>query len=159
MPVNAVHIKKRTQRLPWHQQLGHPCNECFFKASKATDGVPQFKSITSILDTCPTFIFAKQIKACKQQSPPKTVSSSSSLKQDPHTTKRARHLCQGLSINFSFAGMNLKNSGCCKGCEGLNGETAWILITNPFTSVKHGDTQMSEAPPVLWLKHFLAQHD
>ena len=130
-----------------------------FKSGKAIDGVPQFKSITLILDTCPTCIRAKQTKAHKQQSPPKMASLSSSSKSNPHTTKLADCPRQGSSIDFSFAGMNLKNGGRRKDHEGLNWETAWILITNRFTSVKRGDSQTSEVALALWMKHFLAQHD
>ena len=43
--------------------------------------------------------------------------------------------------------------------EGIDGETAWMLVTDHFTGVMHGDTRISKAAPMLWLKHFLAQHN
>ena len=43
--------------------------------------------------------------------------------------------------------------------EGINGETAWVLVTDHFTGMQHGDTRTSKAAPVLWLKHFLAQYN
>jgi len=40
-------------------------------------------------------------------------------------------------------------------CIGLNGETSWILVTNHFSRMKHGNTRVSKASPVNWLKDFL----
>ena len=43
--------------------------------------------------------------------------------------------------------------------EGINGKTCWILITDHFTGMKHGDTRISKGPPLQWLAHFLAQYN
>ena len=34
---------------------------------------------------------------------------------------------------------------------GLNGETSWILVTDHFSRMKHGDTRVSKASPINWL--------
>ena len=39
--------------------------------------------------------------------------------------------------------------------EGLNGETAWILIADAQTQMLHGDTRLSKASPVKWFEAFL----
>jgi len=41
---------------------------------------------------------------------------------------------------------------------GLNGETSWILVTNHFSRMKHGNTRVSEASPINWLRNFLEKH-
>ena len=76
-----------------------------------------------------------------------------------HTTERAKRLRHGLSVDFSFAGMKSKSGNRSTDFEGLNGESTWILMTQHFTGMRQRDTRTSEAAPVLWLKHFLAQHN
>ena len=158
IPVNAMYIRSRTERLLWHQRLGHPCDEYLYNAHTAIDGVPRFKTTSSIFDTCPTCIRAKQTKSTPG-SP--TLPHDTQAKPNPnhHSTRSAKHPYQGLSIDFSFSGMTSKDSERRNDFEGINGETAWILITDHFTGIKHGDTRISKAAPVLWLKHFLAQYN
>ena len=43
-------------------------------------------------------------------------------------------------------------------CVGLNGETSWILVTNHFLKMKHGDTRVLKALPINWLRDFLEKH-
>ena len=81
------------------------------------------------------------------------------MNHNPHTTKRALHPCQELSIDFLFAGLTSKSSNQQVNFEGINGKTAWVLIKDHFIGVKHGDTRMSKAAPALWLKQFSAQHN
>jgi len=40
----------------------------------------------------------------------------------------------------------------------LNGETSWILVTDHFSRMKHGDTWVSKASPINWLRDFLVKH-
>ena len=61
--LNTMYTKKHTKKLSWHQILGHPCAEYLYKASQSIKWIPQFKSITTILNTCPTCICSKQTKA------------------------------------------------------------------------------------------------
>jgi GAG-pre-integrase domain len=136
-------IKAATERLLWHQRLGHPSDYYLFNAHKHVDGVPQFKHMDPVLETCPTCINAKQKKE----------------PAGPNPTRTATVPYQGLSIDFSFSGTKSKNPGRAKDYVGLNGETSWILITDHATRMKHGDTRLSKAPPLQhWLRHFLQQH-
>ena len=41
VPVNKVRVE--TERVLWHQQLGHPCDEYLYSAHKFIDVVPKFK--------------------------------------------------------------------------------------------------------------------
>ena len=141
VPINAIRAK--TAKLLWHQRLGHPCDEYLYNAHKFIDGVPKFSQQTSVLDQCPTCIQAKQSK----QSPGK------------HSTRVATQPYQGLSIDFSFSGMKSANSDRRKNYEGINGETAWILVSDHFTGMKHGDTRISKASPLVWLEHFFSQYN
>ena len=42
-----------------------------------------------------------------------------------------------------------------KDIEGLNGEQAWILISDGKTQMLHGDTCLSKASPLKYLESFL----
>ena len=44
--------------------------------------------------------------------------------------------------------MTSKNTEQRTDFKGINGETAWIFITDHFTGMKHGDTQISKAAPL-----------
>ena len=213
-PVAA--IKAATERLLWHQRLGHPSDYYLFHAHEHVDGVPHFPHMDRILDICPTCVRSKQKKE----------------PAGPNTTRTATQPYQGLSIDFSFSGTQSKNtynkfpigtkvkkkfddgktySGAVTttpherrnedGIDvpswqvkyddgdseeldeselddiaigpqpkfdpnihrdeeylGLNGETSWILVTDHFSRMKHGDTRVSKASPVEWLRNFLENH-
>ena len=62
---------------------------------------------------------------------------------------------QGLSIDFSFSGTRSKNEERAQDYEGINGETSWILISDHFTRHLTGDTRLSKASPIHWLRQFL----
>ena len=40
----------------------------------------------------------------------------------------------------------------------MNGEVAWILVSNGKTYILHGDTCFSKAFPVAWLESFLSEY-
>jgi len=140
IPILA--IKNRTCRMLWHQRLGHPCDAYLYNAHKTIDGVPKFVSQPRVLSTCPTCIQAKQTKSAPGH----------------HPTRVATQPYQGLSIDYGFSGMVSANSERRKDYEGLNNETAWILVTDHFTGMKHGDTRQSKSSPIEWLRHFLNQY-
>ena len=141
IPVYA--IKAKTKKLLWHQQLGHPCDKYLYNAHKFITGVPKFDCQTPVLDQCPTCIQAKQTK----------------VPTGPHSTCVATQPYQGLSIDFCFTGTLLKDSARKSDYKGINRETCWILVTDYFTGMKHGDTRISKGPPLQWLAHFLAQYN
>ena len=72
---------------------------------------------------------------------------------------RAEHPYQGLSIDFSFSGMVSSNNKRQQDYKRINRETVWILVTQHFTDIHHGDSRISKAAAVLSLKHFLAQYN
>ena len=41
---------------------------------------------------------------------------------------------------------------------GLNGETCWILLSNHYSRIRHGDIRILKASPINWLKNFLTKH-
>jgi hypothetical protein len=65
---------------------------------------------------------------------------------------------QGLSVDFSFAGVKSKNTDQEHDYVGLNGETCWILVTDHFSCMKHGECHQSKASPLNWLEKFLKQY-
>ena len=141
VPMHSIRAK--TAKLLWHQRLGHPCDEYLYNAHKFIEGVPKFSRQTSVLDQCPTCIRSKQTK----ESPSK------------HSTRVATQPYQGLSIDFSFSGVKSANSERRRDYEGINGETAWIVVSDHFTGMKHGDTRISKAAPLHWLEHFFSQYN
>ena len=61
---------------------------------------------------------------------------------------------QGLYINFGFAGQHSRDENgdiidlSHTDMEGVNGEVAWILISDGKTCMLYGDTCLSKASPV-----------
>ena len=60
IPVNKIHVK--TERVLWHQWLGHPCNEYLYSTHRFIDGVPKFKRWSDVMSKCSTCIKAKITK-------------------------------------------------------------------------------------------------
>ena len=135
IPFNTIRIE--TERILWHQRLGHPCDEYLYSAHKFIDSVPKFKRRSDVLSKCSTCVKAKMTKK-----PP-----------GPNSTKRAIHHGQGLSVDFSFSGVKSKNKGCRKDFVGFNGETCWVLITDHHTGMQYGKTCRSKASPIEWLRN------
>ena len=48
IPIYA--IKAKTEKLLWHQHLGHPCNKYLYNMHKFVTGVPKFDWQTPLLD-------------------------------------------------------------------------------------------------------------
>ena len=46
----------------------------------------------------------------------------------------------------------------CEDIEGLNGESAWISITDAQTKMIHGDARTCKASPLKWLESFLEEY-
>ena len=61
IPIYALRAK--TEKLLWHQCLGHPCDKYLYNAEdKFIDGVPKFDCKRPELFKCPTCIQAKETK-------------------------------------------------------------------------------------------------
>ena len=131
-PIHALRVK--TEKMLWRQHLGHPCDEYLYNAHKNVDGVPKFANQDkhSAIDQCPTCIQAKQTNTAA----------------GPNSTKVATCPYQGLYIDFSFSGMSSKDTEQRSDFVGINGETLWILISDHFTGIKHGDTRLSKTSPI-----------
>eukprot|EP00980_Cylindrotheca_fusiformis_P009852 scaffold2183_cov131-Cylindrotheca_fusiformis.AAC.1 len=140
MSVHA--LRQETERLLWHQRLGDPSDHYLYNAHKHIDGVPKFRHMDSVLDKCPTCIRAKLRKQ----------------PAGPNSTRVATQPYQGLSVDFSFAGMKSKNEERAQDFVGVKGETCWILITDHFSRMKHGATRVSKASPIEWIQDFLRVH-
>ncbi|KAG7338408.1 reverse transcriptase RNA-dependent DNA polymerase [Nitzschia inconspicua] len=140
--TSVMAIRATAERLLWHQRLGHPSDHYLYHAHEHITGVPRFRHFDPILEQCPTCIRAKQTKESA----------------GTHSTRTATQPFQGLSIDFSFAGVRSKDVERKKDFTGLNGETCWILVTDHFTRAVFGDTRVSKASPMEWLRSFLRQH-
>lgn len=130
IPIHA--IRSRTEKLLWHQRLGHPCDEYLYNAHKTIDGVPKFDQETPVLDTCPVCIQAKQSKE----------------PSGPNTTQKATVAYQGLSIDFSFSGVKSKNKDRRSDYEGFNGQCIFRskrTLRNPFRATRSRQFDQSPA--------------
>ncbi|KAG7341265.1 GAG-pre-integrase domain containing protein [Nitzschia inconspicua] len=110
--TSVMAIRATAERLLWHQRLGHPSDHYLYHAHEHITGVPRFRHFDPILEQCPTCIRAKQTKESA----------------GTHSTRTATQPFQGLSIDFSFAGVRSKDVERKKDFTGLNGETCWILF-------------------------------
>ncbi|KAG7370163.1 reverse transcriptase RNA-dependent DNA polymerase [Nitzschia inconspicua] len=140
--TSVMAIRATAERLLWHQRLGHPSDHYLYHAHEHITGVPRFRHFDPILEQCPTCIRAKQTKESA----------------GTHSTRTATQPFQGLSMDFSFAGVRSKDVERKQDFTGLNGETCWILVTDHFTRAVFGDTRVSKASPIEWLRSFLRQH-
>ena len=137
-PVRS--ICKLTERLLWHQRLGHPSDSYLYTAHKYIDGVPKFKHQDPVLEQCPTCIRSEQ---------PKTPGRS--------TTMKATRPFQGWSCDMAFSGMVSKNDRR-KDYVGLHGETCWILFKDHFTGYLFGRCQKTKGTPLNWIRDLLNQY-
>ena len=135
-PINS--IKASTERMLWHQRLGHPSDHYLYTAHKFIDGVPQFKHFDPILERCPTCIRSEQ---------PKNPGIS--------TTKKATQPWMGFSIDIAFAGQSRKDSKDYTEFLGIHGEKCWIIIKDHFTDFVFGECLRNKAPPLNFLRDFL----
>ena len=134
----------------WHQQLIHLSPQTLRDVHKHIDGVPNLSKFSfDDIDQCPTCI---QANLRKRSAGKKSLSDSVSV---PY---------QGLFIDFSFSGALARDKegkiieSSREDCEGLNGETSWILISDAFTKMLHGDTRQSKSSPVKYLESFLEEY-
>jgi hypothetical protein len=58
----VLSIRAATERLLWHQRLGHPSDFYLYRAHEHVDGVPKFKHFDPILEQCPTCIRSKLLE-------------------------------------------------------------------------------------------------
>ena len=147
-------IPKEFHNLPFHKYVQentpvlairaetHLSDYYLYNAHKHVKGVPKFKHQARIIDICPTCIRAKQTKE-----PAGT-----------NTMRQATIPYQGLSIDFSFSGTQSNDKERAKDFVGFNGETAWILVTDHYSRMKHGAAMISKAAPLDWLRKFLEKH-
>ena len=71
---------------------------------------------------------------------------------------------QGIFVDYAFSGSLARDKegkiieSSRSNVEGINGETAWILISDAQTKMLHGDTRTSKASPIKYLESFLEQY-
>ena len=71
VPIHSIHAK--TEKMLWHQRLGHPSDKYLYRAHKFVDGVSKFKHESAVLSTCPTCIEAKQVKSAPGEQMPVAI--------------------------------------------------------------------------------------
>ena len=133
----------------WHQRLIHCGSHSLKSASLYVDGVPNLSAFNfdDVLK-CPTCLKVNLTKNFGKKSLRDSI----------------ERQYQGLFIDFAFSGkIKRDKKGVVikakrKDVEGMNGETAWILISDAQTRMLHGDTRLSKSSPVKYLESFLQQY-
>jgi len=137
--IEALSVDQK--RVLWHQRLGHLNSRAVHDLYKAVDGVPAVPLATE-LEKCPVCLAAKLKKAARGDL----------------DSRKATVPYQGLSIDFGFVVQASADTARYKRLVGLNGETCYCLITDHCTGTLHGQSFCSKAPPVDFIKYFLADH-
>ena len=147
-PVHA--LTNKAHEVLWHQRLIHLSPQTLKDAYKHVDGIPNLSKFEfDDIDNCSTCSKANM----RKRSPGKRSLSDSVTR--PY---------QGLFIDFGFSGrISFDKDGKViessrQDIEGLNGETAWILIADAQTKMLHGDTRVSKASPLKYLESFLQEY-
>ena len=147
IPIAALNME--AEAMLWHQRLVHCGSHSLQDAHQYVDGIPNLSKFkfNDVLK-CPTCLKTNLTKNSGKKSLRDTV-------DRPY---------QGLFIDFAFSGKVKRDK---KGIvieasrtdvEGMNGETAWILISDAQTRMLHGDTRLSKSSPVKYLESFLQQY-
>jgi hypothetical protein len=147
-PINA--LNKEAEALLWHQRLIHCGHHSLKDIHNHVDGVPNLSSFKfDDLLKCPTCL-----KTNLTKSPPGHKSLRDTVTR-PY---------QGLYIDFAFSGKisRDKNGKIIESSrvdvEGINGETSWVLITDAYSRMLHGDVRLSKASPVKYFESFLSEY-
>ena len=148
IPINAINME--AEAMLWHQRLVHCGPHSMKRIHDQVDGVPDLSKFEfDAILKCPT---------CLKTNLTKSSAGFHSLRD---TVERPY---QGLFCDMAFSGQIRKDKdgkvieSSREDVEGLNGETAWILIADAQTRMLHGDTRLSKASPVKWFEAFLQQY-
>ena len=140
-------ITDSARELLWHQKLIHVGQHSMKSLHLHVDGIPNLSNANfNDLTKCAT---------CLKANLTKSPAGHSSLRE---SLTRAY---QGLYIDFGFPGRIAKDKdgnvieSSQTDIEGLNGEQAWILISDGKTRMLHGDTRLSKASAAKYLESFL----
>ena len=136
-PIKA--LRASTERMLWHQRLGHPSDYYLYTAHKFINGVPKFKHNDPILEKCSTCIRAKQSKS-----------------SGTGNTMKATRPFQGFSVDMGYSGQTSKDNNRSHEYLGLHGETCWILVKDHFTGYLIGKCQKTKASPLNWIRDTLS---
>jgi hypothetical protein len=74
------------------------------------------------------------------------------------TRHDATVLGQGVSMDFGFIVQRSKNVERFESFQGINGETAYLIVANHCTDVLWGIPTDGKAPPITWLNRWFAQY-
>ena len=147
--IPIVALNKEVEAILWHQRLIHCGSHSLQSTSLYDDRVQNLAA----------FYFNDILKypIC--------------LKTNLTKNFRKKSLCdsverpyQDLCIDFTFLGKVKRDKdgvvieASRKDVEGMNSETACILISDAQKRMLHGDTRLSKSPPVKYLESFLQQY-
>ena len=120
-----------TERILWHQHLGHPSDYYLYTVHKFINGVPKFKHNDQLLEKCLACIILEHPKAA-----------------GIGNTMKATRPMQCWSVNVDFAGQTLKDAYQMHNYLGIHGEPCWILIKDHFSGYLISKCQKSNASPL-----------
>jgi hypothetical protein len=137
-----THLSSRATQVIWHQRLNHCHARRVSDLYKHVDGIPKIVNPPS-LDGCDT------CWDCKM---------SRSARGTGNTRRDATILGQGISMDFGFIVQQSKEIELYKRFQGINGETAYLIVADNCTDVLWGITTSGKAPPIAWMNRWFAQY-
>jgi hypothetical protein len=128
-----THLSARATQVLWHQRLKHCHTRRVSELHKHIDGIPKIVNPPSV-DGCDTWW------ACKMRK---------SARGSVDTRCDATVLGQGVSMDFGFIVQQSKNVERFESFQGINGETAYLIVTDHCTDVLWASLLMGRPHPLL----------
>ena len=147
--ISILALNKEAEAMLWHQRLIHCGSHSLQSASLYVDGVSNLSAFN--FDDILKCLICLKVNLTKNFG-----------KKSLHDSVDRPY--QGLFIDFAFSGRIKRDKkdvvieSSRADVEGMNGETAWILISDAQTRMLHVDTCLSKSSPVKYLVSFLQQY-
>jgi hypothetical protein len=135
-------LSERATRVLWHQRLRHVRMRCLAGLYKHVDVIPAIKLPPGVeaCDTC---------WSCKLRN---------ATRGTGDTRKDNTVPGQDISLDFGFIVQRSKDMACFEKFMGLNGETAYLPLSDHKSDMLFGIATIGKSPPLSWLNRWLAQY-
>jgi hypothetical protein len=138
----VAHLSAAAKRVLRHQRLGHVHHRKLAEQHKHVKGIPKI-AMPSDIDVYPTCVMSKIRRADRGS----------------HDTRQDATIAgQRISMDWGFTCQRSKNIERYERLSGLNGETAYLIITDHKTDYVWGLAADSKAPPLAWINRWFAQY-
>jgi hypothetical protein len=136
------YLSERATRVLWHQRLRHVHMRRLEGLHLHINGIPPVK-IPPDIEGCGTCWTCKLCNAARGTG---------------DTRKDATVPGKGNSLNFCFIAQKFRDLSRFEKFLGLNGKTAYLLISNHKTDMLFGIVTVGKSRPLAWLNRWLAHY-